>query len=329
MTPQFTPESVRISRRPFLRIFLYVCAFLLSVVVTLYYTIVTLNTPTDNFPVGTDITIEEGASQRAIAELLEAHGVVRSSLFLQVQFRHYFKDTFVQAGVYRFEAPLTSLGVAKKLTEGQDRSPQISITLPEGFKANDLYQYLPERFRKEGVRDLSSYEGHLFPDTYFITPSITLEEILVMLTKTFDDKLKPYEEKIANSGFTKEEILILASLVEREAKDLESKKIVAGILRNRLRTNMPLQVDATFDYILGKASHELTDDDLEVDSPYNSYNNEGLPPTPIANPGLDSIEAVLEPTQTNYLYYLTGDDGTFHYAQTFEEHKKNKVRYIH
>lgn len=329
MSPQFTPTSIHVSRRLLLRIPLYVCVFFLCTAGILYYTVFTLNTPPENFPVGIDITIKEGESKKAVALLLGEHGIVRSSLFLQVQFKYFFKDTFVQAGVYRFDAPLTSLEVAKKLTEGQGRSPEISITLPEGFKANDLYLYLPETYKIEDTRDLTSYEGHLFPDTYFITPSTTLDEILVMLTSASDEKLKPYDEKIAQLGLTRYEVLIFASLIEREAKDAESKKLVAGILHNRLQIEMPLQVDATFDYILNKASHELTEEDLEIDSPFNSYNNEGLPPAPIANPGIASIEAVLEPTQTDYLYYLTGDDGTFHYAKTFEEHKKNKARYIH
>ena len=104
--------------------------------------------------------------------------------------------------------------------------------------------------------------------------------------------------------------------------------MVSGILQNRLREDMPLQVDATFHYINGKASHELTVDDLEMDSPFNTYKYVGLPPAPIANPGLESIQAVLSPTETNYFYYLTALDGTFHYAKTFEEHKKNKEKYL-
>lgn len=328
MVPHYTPTSIHVSRRFFVRCIVSLCVLLISTVVLLSVLTLRLNTPPVNFPVGIDITIEEGESQKEIVQHLAEKDVVRSSLLLQLQCMYYFKNNFVQAGVYHFTEPLTSRGVAVKMMDGQSRSPEVTITLPEGFKANDLYQYLPEYFVKEGTRDLTSYEGHLFPDTYFITPSMTLDEILTMLTKASDEKLKAYEEKINQSGLSKEQVLTLASLVEREAKDMESKKMVAGILRNRLRVEMPLQVDATFDYILNKASHELTDDDLEIDSPFNSYNNTGLPPAPIANPGTAAIEAVLEPTQSDYLYYLTGDDGTFHYAKTFEEHKKNKDRYI-
>lgn len=293
-----------------------------------YLAFLSLDAPPDNFPTGIDITIDEGETQKGITQVLEEAGVVRSSFFLQLQLRHYFKDTFIQAGVYRFDTPLSSKGVAEKITNGQNRSPEVTITLPEGFKANDLYDYLPIEYSTDQRRDLTSYEGHLFPDTYFITPGMTLDEILTLLAKEQEEKLKPYELKISESGFTKEQVIILASLIEREAKDSTSKKMVAGILLHRLKIEMPLQVDATFDYVLNKASHELTDDDLEIDSPFNSYNNHGLPPAPIANPGLEAIEAVLEPTQSEYLYYLTGDDGVFHYATTFEQHKENKKRYI-
>jgi UPF0755 protein len=105
-------------------------------------------------------------------------------------------------------------------------------------------------------------------------------------------------------------------------------RLVSGILQNRLTENLPLQVDATFEYILGKTSAELTLDDLKMESPYNTYTNLGLPPTPIANPGLVAINAVLNPTPSDYFYYLTGSDGNFYYAKDFETHKKNKARYL-
>ncbi len=328
MDTQYTPATTRIPKRLSVRIPFYICGLLLCVASALYYLSFALNKSPLNFPVGIDIIIEEGTSQKAITQLLSEKNVVQSALLLQLQLERHFKDTFIQAGVYRFTEPLNSMDVAKMLTKGLNRSPEIKITLPEGFKANELYQYVPEKFAHGDRRDLTSYEGYLFPDTYFITSDMTLNEILIMLTKTADEKLKPYDQKISASGFSKNEVIILASIIEREAKDTESKKMVSGILQNRLRINMPLQVDATFDYILNKASHELTDDDLEIESPFNSYNNPGLPPTPIANPGIKSIEAVLDPAESDYLYYLTGDDGTFYYAKTFEEHKRNKERYL-
>ena len=120
----------------------------------------------------------------------------------------------------------------------------------------------------------------------------------------------------------------MASIIEREAITPEARRIVSGILWKRIKMGMPLQVDATFAYVNGKNTYELTAEDLHIDSKYNTYEYKGLPPGPICNPGLDSIIATIEPTATPYLYYLSEKNGTMHYAKTFEEHKMNKVKYM-
>jgi UPF0755 protein len=239
----------------------------------------------------------------------------------------YKWDTKVQAGTYRFPQPLSTEKVIESIVIGINRTPSLKVTFPEGFRAKDLYTYLPDSFATV-TPDTFRYEGYLFPDTYFISPNTTMEEIIDMLIRTFQEKITPFEARIAQSGFTKEEVIILASIIEREAKNFESKRIVSGILSDRLAMGMPLQVDAAFDYVLGKDSAELTQEDLSIDSPYNTYRFAGLPPAPIANPGLESIEAVLSPIDTDYLYYLTDNEGNFHYAKTFDEHKQNKLRYL-
>ncbi len=286
-----------------------------------------INTPPDTFPVAIDITIEEGLSVREIANFLAEKKVVRSSLYIYAVLTHGGNDTSVQAGVYRFETPKTTREIAEAITTGSDMSPHVTVTFPEGFKATDIYDFLPDSFT-EVTYDITQYEGYLFPDTYFISKDMTTEEIVTLLQDTFTQKLDPYQEQIRLSGFTLHEVITLASIIEREAKDTASKKLVSGILQKRLTLDMPLQVDAVFDYLLDKTSAELTEEDLNTNSPYNTYKYRGLPPGPIANPGLDSVEAVLMPTESPYLYYLTADDGTFYYARTFEEHKQNKARYL-
>src|SRR5690606_13234929 len=154
------------------------------------------------------------------------------------------------------------------------------------------------------------------------------EDLIELMQQTFNERMEEYGEDIQNSGLTMNEIVTLASIVEREAGDGDTKPLVAGVLLNRLAIDMPLQVDAVFYYILGKTSAELTKADLRMDSPFNTYINKGLPPTPIANPGLDSILAVLHPIESDYYYYLTAPDGTFHYAATHDEHTTNKARYL-
>lgn len=286
-------------------------------------------TPPAGFPVGIDIVIEGGMNQGEVIEHLKEQGVIRSPLLLHVALIRSFEDDFILAGVYRFPEPLSVHEVAEALTQGLYKSPALTLMLPEGFSVRDLYRSLPEGYAYEGeMRDLTEHEGYLFPDTYFIEKGMSIDEIISLLRETMEEKLLPYEVAIAESGFTKDEILTLASILEREANDEESMRRVSGILRNRLEIGMALQVDATLNYLLGKTSAELTGDDLEMDSPFNTYTNTGLPPHPIANPGLTAIEAALDPIPSDDIYYLTGDDGVFYYARTFEEHKRNKERYL-
>jgi UPF0755 protein len=296
--------------------------------VSLAYSVEFLNTPHPAFPLNVDITVAEGLTQNDVTKLLEDAHIVRSSLYLYLHLEQRYPREFVRAGTYRFPRAMTTEEVAESLITGKNGSPLLRFTLPEGFRAGELLSYLPPHLASSTGTDFREFEGYLFPDTYFVSRDTTLEEVVELLQKTFDEKIAPVREEIEQSGFTEAEVVVFASILEREAKDVESKKIVSGILQNRLEIGMPLQVDAVFDYLLGKTSVELTDEDLDLDSPYNTYRYAGLPPGPISNPGLESILAVLEPAETNYLYYLTGDDGVFHYAETFEEHKRNKEEHL-
>ena len=146
--------------------------------------------------------------------------------------------------------------------------------------------------------------------------------------KNFKDKIAALNEKIVVFNQSLEEIIIMASLLEEEARQLETKQMIAGILWKRIKMGMPLQVDSSFQYVNGKNTFTLSLDDLKIDSPYNTYLYKGLPPTPISNPGLDSILAALTPTVSNYLYFLTGKDGNMRYAVTHDQHVANKEKYL-
>ncbi|MEZ4195509.1 MAG: endolytic transglycosylase MltG [Candidatus Paceibacterota bacterium] len=189
-------------------------------------------------------------------------------------------------------------------------------------------QVLPEFDAEEFILLATPSEGRLFPDTYLLPEEYTAEELFDLLTSTFTEKLLPWQDEILAHNLSLDQIIILASIIEREANSPESKKMVSGILQQRLEIGMPLQADASVEYILDKPLKELAADDLKVDSPYNTYLNTGLPPTPIGNPGLDAIVAVLEPTTTDYLFYITGNDGEFYYAKDFDGHKLNIARYL-
>jgi UPF0755 protein len=279
-----------------------------------------------NFPIETDIVISEGMTHREIGEYLESHAVVSYSFLFRVILAHQYADDHVQAGTYRFKKPFKVREVADALVRGDYQSPLNKITFPEGFRVRDFDTYaLLSTHSPLLLDELIQYEGRLFPDTYFIKSNTTPTELVALMLNTYEKRLTPLRDRILQSGFTEEEIIVLASILEREAT---SMGMVSGVLHNRLRLNMPLQVDAVFEYLIGKTSAELTDSDLHIESPYNTYTHTGLPPTPISNPGMVAIEAALAPTAHSFLYYLTDSDGTFHYAKTFEEHKQNKLRFL-
>jgi len=306
----------------------YVVLAVLVLVSATYFGNDFYNAPPRNFPVATNIAIAEGMTVSEITEVLKEHAVVRSSTYLYGLLLKKYDGVYVQAGTYAFEKPMTAEEVATAITEGDYLAPSLSITLPEGFRARDIYSFLPNNFEQMPIEFFEENEGYLFPETYFISPDMDTNELKELLLTTANER---HSEIIGNEGvsvLTSDEIIILASIIEREAKDYESKKMVSGILQNRLEANMPLQVDAVFDYLLDKESSELTLDDLATDSPFNTYTHTGLPPQPISNPGEESIRAVLEPTKSNYFYYLTSNDGEFHYAKSFEEHKRNKAKYL-
>ena len=171
-------------------------------------------------------------------------------------------------------------------------------------------------------------EGYLFPDTYFPRPGESTDAILSVFDNTFRSKISKIQKEIKASGHTLEELLTMASILEKEASKTKDRQQIAGVLWYRVKIGMPLQVDAVFPYILGKNTFQLTTDDLKFDSPYNTYTNKGLPPGPINTPGLDSILAAATPIKSKYLYFLSDKAGNFHYAVTYAQHLANKKKYL-
>jgi UPF0755 protein len=310
----------------YIRLFVLFCVAICIFVVSVFMCATQINNATDTFPINTPFVVAEGMFPYEIAQQLEAQHFIQSAIYFEVIHKIKFKGEYLQAGTYTFREPTTTTAVIQSLMEGKNLSPLTKVTFPEGFRILDLYTYLPKSFASSTYDISPALEGYLFPDTYYIRSDMNVHDVISMLQNNFKEKTKFLDEAI--STFSPDEIVILASIIEREAKDTESKYLVSGILQNRLRIDMPLQVDTSFDYLFDKESSELTERELEYDSPYNTYLYKGLPPTPIANPGLESIMAALNPRETDYLYYLTGTDGAFYYARTFEEHKRNKDTYL-
>jgi UPF0755 protein len=193
-----------------------------------------------------------------------------------------------------------------------------------------LKEQVPE-FDAEAFYELAAEkEGRLFPDTYFISPGEDPAVVLRRMEENFNAQVTQAGVALAVAAFGEpfEDIVIMASLLEKEANNSRDRRLIAGILWSRIKNEMPLQVDAIFPYIIGKNSFTITKEELETDSPYNTYTNKGLPPGAITNPGLEAIVDAVTPIDTDYVYYLSDREGTMHYSVTYEQHLRNKRKYI-
>lgn len=276
-------------------------------------------------------TIEEGKTLNQIAGDLKENHYIRSKILFKVAVSTiYSGGNKAVAGDYNFEKPVSVFSVAKRIVSGDFDLTPIRVTVPEGLNKFELASLLDTRipnFNKEKFVSLAP-EGYLFPDTYFFPPNVTVEKIIKTMRDNFDIQIATLQEGITNFGKPTEDIIKMASIIETEARQFETRQIISDVLWKRLEIDMPLQVDVTFKYVNGKTTADLTLEDLAIDSPYNSYKYTGLPPTPIANPGLDSILAAITPKETKYFFFLSDEYGNMHYAATFEEHVKNKNTYL-
>jgi len=285
-----------------------------------------------NFPKERRITIEDGMSLAQVSEYLEESNIIRSTFLFELITILRAGDGGVLAGEYFFNKSFSAIGVSYRLTHGMFGLEPIRVTIPEGSTISDIANIFSEKFPEfDSLAFLSmagGMNGYLFPDTYLFLPNVEPRQVIKEMRNTFDRRIKEIEKEINVSGRPLEDIVTMASIIEKEATTVEDKNLVSGVLWNRIDIDMPLQVDAVFEYINGKNTYELTLDDLDIDSPYNTYRYKGLPPTPIANPGLDSLRAAAVPESSEYLFYLSDRSGKIYYARDFEEHKKNKRLYL-
>jgi len=282
------------------------------------------------FPTGAYIEVEEGASLQSIAKTFEDNGIVSSAGLFRTVTRALGDETRIPAGYYFFSRKENMVWVAMRILNGNFETTPIRVTIPEGSTVFDisklLLQTVPDFNRREFVE--RAREGYLFPDTYFFRPGQSTEAILSVFENNFRNRLLSVQKDITASGHTMDEILIMASILEKEASKTADRKMIAGVLWHRIEIGMPLQTDATFPYYLGRNTFEVTLTDLKTDHPYNTYTNKGLPPGPIGNPGLNSILAATQPTKNKYIFFLSDFNGNFHYSVTYEGHLANKARYL-
>ena len=269
--------------------------------------------PPQGFPVGERFSVGEGESLTSISARLEEKHIISSALFFRAWISTIGRDKHIGLGVYEFSTPLPLGLVVAKIVKGPDE-PLLSVTIPEGYTtdeiANAFQKALPNLSVASFIHEVKEQQldGYLFPSTYYPLPSDTERDIIARLNAAFERGWAKFFNHLTYPPTikTRSEVVSLAAILEGEAKTPEDMKIVSGILQKRLAKGMRLQVDVAPD----------------------TYKHAGLPEVPINNPGFVAIEAVFKPIETPYLYYLTGKDGTMHYAKTFEEHKKNIKRYL-
>jgi len=306
-------------------------------------------------------SIEKGESFFRIAQNLEKENLIQNQFYFETHL--IFKNQFgkLKAGEYLLSPSMTIPEIAQKIVSGDVIKEKITIV--EGWNKREIVNYLEERgimrsedflenlkhsqwknrydFLKEETAgnfyDRTKHqqmeewdvEGFLFPDTYFVEKGILPEKIISKMLDNFDKKLKPeLREEISRQEKTIFEIVTMASMIEKEVKTPEDKKLVSGILWKRLENGISLQVDATISYITGKKTVKIPLEDFQIDSPYNTYKYKGLPLGPICNPGLDSIRAAIEPEYSDYWYYLSTPEGKTIFSKTLEEHNLAKSKYL-
>ncbi len=281
----------------------------------------------------TVVVIKKGSTGAEIAHQLRLINLIRS----QKAFLFYLKlhPTTLRAGTFKLSRSMSLPQIIAALHQGP---LDVWVTIPEGWRREEIAERLAAslsfKFDKtEFLRRTKNLEGYLFPDTYLIPQEATAQRVIEIMATNFERKARPVVKKAAEKqGLSQAEVVTLASLVEREGKTKEDKKIVASILLKRLKNDWPLQVDATLQYIEGRPGQwwpKVTPTEKKLNSPFNTYLNKGLPPHPIANPGLDSFNAVYQADgSTPYWFYISDKNGHLRPVRTLEEHNQNIRKYL-
>jgi len=292
------------------------------------------------------IVIQRGSMVPQIARTLESHGIVRSSWLFEWYARFTHRPLVLQAGEYRFEGPINLPTVTEKLRTGLVH--HYRVTIPEGLFMDEI----AERFVAQGFGTREKFleamkhtalindwdalaednlEGYLFPDTYFVTRDMSEQQMVEAMVANFQKVWTPERLKRAEElDLTTREAITLASLIEKETALASERSLVSAVFHNRLRRNLKLACDPTVIYavrLVKEFDGVINRSDLELDSPYNTYLYPGLPPGPIANPGLESIDAALYPAETDYLFFVSTNDGRHLFSTSYRDHNQAVARH--
>lgn len=296
-------------------------------------------------PSGTNrvvIDIHQGDNADDVANELYKKGLIKSTSIFNMYLKQNNLASSLKAGRIVLQENYNLKEIVETIVEG--KSEEFPVTFLEGWTLEQMVDHLAENgltTKEEFLMCIATcefdfnyipetyLEGYLYPDTYFVNIDSYSDEVMIQrMINTLGTRLNEYWSDVNSNDKSFEEIMIMASIIEREERDPRERPTVAGILWNRYDIGMGLGADATVLYALGRTSGGLTYDDLQVDSPYNTRKYAGLPPTPICNPSISSILAALYPEDTNYFYYLHDSSGEVHYATTLEGHNINKANYL-
>ena len=275
--------------------------------------------------------VPQGQTANTIGKRLEDQGYIRSQLAFKLLLNRKSLDAKLQAGDFYISYSMDLPAIIESLAHG---SLDYWLTIPEGWRSEQVAAAIAKKSSLSSpdfIVAAKPYEGRLFPDTYLIPQQATAEDIVSILTNNFDKKFSslklPQPQK-----FSPDQLIIIASLIEREARHESDRPLVSSVIYNRLNLGMALQLDATVQYALGQPdnwwSQNLSREQLTTLSAYNTYAHPGLPPAPIANPGLAALEAAIDPADTDYLYYVSDSGGYNHYAKDIEGHNQNISQYL-
>ena len=276
-----------------------------------------------------EVLIPKGSSPHKISKILKDSEVISSQKLFIALIKFYGYSTKLQAGLYDFNTKDSLSVIIEKIKNGESKN--IKVTIPEGFNIKQIAKVLSENNICDGknfilLAQQQNMEGYLFPNTYFLLPQMSEQEVINVMNEEFNKFwTKEKEERLQQINRTKRDVIILASIVEKEAIADSERPIIAGVFLNRLAKGMRLESCSTVLYAMGINKERLSFEDLKIDSPYNTYKYKGLPPGPICSPGAKAIDAVLYPQVTDSLYFVSKGNGTHYFSSTFEQHIKNKI----
>ncbi|OPJ56970.1 endolytic transglycosylase MltG [Alkalithermobacter paradoxus] len=292
------------------------------------------------------VEIPKGSSLYKISDILFENNLIKSKLFFINLSKITNMDRNIQAGTYKIPQYFSNKDILKLLNSGDVYRDFVTVTIPEGFELVQIAQRLSEQglvnrekfielannveiFRKEfeflNEEDIISLEGYLFPDTYFIDKSYSEKTIIrIMLNRFKEIYSDEYKARQKELGLSLNELITMSSIIEREAQVKNERVLISAVFHNRINIDMPLQSCATVQYVIGERKPVLSYNDIQIDSPYNTYKNKGLPPGPIASPGEAAIKAALYPADVNYLYFVAKKDGSHSFATNYSDHLKNR-----